>query len=125
MTPPTPVFEVPELGLWVKDDSVIGGNKVRKLAYTIPDAQAKGKRTVLTFGAIGSNHCVATAEACRDAGLACICVLVDQPEDVREEIVSINTDVRPKSLQIALLVPLLAALAGLGIGLRMVRLPDR
>jgi len=44
---------------------------------------------------------------------------------VREEIVSINTDVRPKSLQIALLVPLLAALAGLGIGLRMVRLPDR
>jgi hypothetical protein len=52
-------------------------------------------------------------------------LLVDQPEDVREEIVSINTDVRPKSLQIALLVPLLAALAGLGIGLRMVRLPDR
>jgi D-cysteine desulfhydrase len=78
---PTPVFELPSLGLWVKDDSVIGGNKVRKLAHTIPDAQAKGKRTVLTFGAIGSNHCVATAEACRAAGLACICVLVDQPED--------------------------------------------
>ena len=81
MTLPTPVFEVPSLGLWVKDDSVIGGNKVRKLAHTIPDAQAKGKRSVLTFGALGSNHCVATAEACRDAGLACICVLVDQPED--------------------------------------------
>lgn len=78
---PTPVHEVPSLGLWVKDDSVIGGNKVRKLAHTIPDAQARGKRTVLTFGAIGSNHCVATAEACRDAGLRCICVLVDQPED--------------------------------------------
>jgi len=54
---------------------------VRKLAHTIPDAQAKSKRTVLTFGAIGSNHCVATAEACRDAGLTCVCVLVDQPED--------------------------------------------
>ena len=52
-------------------------------------------------------------------------LLADQPEDVREEIVSINTDVRPKSLQIALLVPLIAALAGLGIGLRMVRLPDK
>lgn len=52
-------------------------------------------------------------------------LLVDQPEDVREEIVSINTDVRPRSLQIALLVPLLAALAGLGIGLRILRLPDR
>ena len=78
---PTPVYEVPSLGLWVKDDSAIGGNKVRKLAHTIPDAVSRGKRTVLTFGAIGSNHCVATAEACRDAGLDCICVLVDQPED--------------------------------------------
>jgi hypothetical protein len=52
-------------------------------------------------------------------------LLVDQPADVREEIVSINTDVRPRSLQIALLVPLLAALAGLGIGLQARRLPDR
>ena len=60
---------------------MIGGNKVRKLAHTIPDAVARGKRTVLTFGALGSNHCVATAEACRDAGLSCVCVLVDQPED--------------------------------------------
>lgn len=51
-------------------------------------------------------------------------LLVDQPEDVREEILSINTDVRPKSLQIALLVPLIAALGGLGIGLRMVRLRE-
>ena len=78
---PTPLYEVPSLGLWVKDDSVVGGNKVRKLAHTIPDAIARGKRTVLTFGALGSNHCVATAEACRGAGLRCICVLVDQPED--------------------------------------------
>jgi D-cysteine desulfhydrase len=78
---PTPVFEVPSLGVWIKDDSVIGGNKVRKLAHTIPDAVARGKRTVLTFGALGSNHCVATAEACREAGLGCVCVLVDQPED--------------------------------------------
>lgn len=75
------MIEVPQLGLWVKDDSVIGGNKVRKLAHTIPDALARGKRTVLTFGALGSNHCVATAEACREAGLRCVCVLVDQPED--------------------------------------------
>lgn len=78
---PTPVRELPSLGLWVKDDAVIGGNKVRKLAHTVPDAVARGKRAILTFGAIGSNHCVATAEACRDAGLDCICVLVDQPED--------------------------------------------
>ena len=81
MIPPTPVFELPPLGLWIKDDSAIGGNKVRKLAHTIPDAVARGKRTVLTFGALGSNHCVATAEACRESGLNCICILVDQPED--------------------------------------------
>ena len=47
---PTPVRELPSLGLWVKDDSVIGGNKVRKLAHTIPDALARGKRTVLAHG---------------------------------------------------------------------------
>jgi EmrB/QacA subfamily drug resistance transporter len=52
-------------------------------------------------------------------------LLAGQPDDVREEIVSINTDVRPRALQIALLVPLLAALVGLGIGLRTARLPDR
>jgi hypothetical protein len=50
-------------------------------------------------------------------------LLVDQPEDVSDEILAINTDVRPRSLQIALLVPLLAALAGVGLGLRVVRGP--
>ncbi|HET6831251.1 MAG TPA: MFS transporter [Solirubrobacterales bacterium] len=52
-------------------------------------------------------------------------LLAGQPDDVREEIVSINTDVRPRALQIALLVPLLAALIGLVLGFRIVRLPDR
>jgi hypothetical protein len=51
-------------------------------------------------------------------------LLVDQPPDVREEIVSINTDARPLALQIALIVPLLAALIGLLISFRMMRLPD-
>ena len=36
----------------------------------------------------------------------------------------INTDARPVALQIALLVPLLAALLGLFNGFRMTRLPD-
>jgi len=43
---------------------------------------------------------------------------------VREEIVAINSDVRPRALQIALLVPLLAALVGLILGFRSIRLPD-
>jgi EmrB/QacA subfamily drug resistance transporter len=51
-------------------------------------------------------------------------LLVDQPDDVRAEIVRINTDARPVALQVALLVPLLAGLIGLGNSFRMMRLPD-
>jgi Na+/melibiose symporter-like transporter len=51
-------------------------------------------------------------------------LLVDQPPDVQEEILSINTDARHIALQIALLIPLLAALGGLVNGMRMVREPD-
>jgi hypothetical protein len=51
-------------------------------------------------------------------------VLAGQPEDVREEIVRINTDARPIALQVALLVPILAALLGFLNSFRMVRLPD-
>jgi EmrB/QacA subfamily drug resistance transporter len=51
-------------------------------------------------------------------------LLAGQPEDVRTEIVRINTDARPLALQVALLVPILAALAGLFNSLRMQRLPD-
>jgi hypothetical protein len=51
-------------------------------------------------------------------------LLAGQPKDVREEIVSINTDARPLALQVALLIPLLAALIGLFSSFRMIRLPD-
>ncbi|HEY7951293.1 MAG TPA: MFS transporter [Solirubrobacterales bacterium] len=51
-------------------------------------------------------------------------LLAGQPKDVREEIVSINTDARPLALQVALVVPLLAALIGLFASFRMLRLPD-
>src|SRR6476619_5296752 len=50
-------------------------------------------------------------------------LLAGQPPAVQEEIVDINTDARPIALQIALLVPLLAALLGLFTGFRMTRLP--
>lgn len=73
--------EVPALGCWIKDDGPIGGNKVRKLEHTLADAVRRGRRTVLTFGGIGSNHAVATAEACRPLGLRCVLALVDQPVD--------------------------------------------
>jgi MFS family permease len=51
-------------------------------------------------------------------------LLAGQPNDVRNEIVSINTDARPLALQAALAVPLLAALIGLLSSFRMIRLPD-
>jgi MFS family permease len=51
-------------------------------------------------------------------------LLVGQPADVKAEILHINTIARPKALQIALLIPLLAALLGLFNGYRMTRLPD-
>jgi hypothetical protein len=51
-------------------------------------------------------------------------LLAGQPEDVQAEIIRINTDARPIALQVALLVPLLAALLGLVDSFRMVRQPD-
>jgi hypothetical protein len=50
--------------------------------------------------------------------------LADEPEEIQDEILSINTDARPLALQVALLIPLLAALAGLANAFRMMRLPD-
>lgn len=50
--------------------------------------------------------------------------LVGQPADVQAEIIRINTEARHFALQIALLVPLLAALLGLVDSFGMVRLPE-
>jgi MFS family permease len=51
-------------------------------------------------------------------------LLVDQPEEIQDEIIRINTESRPRALQAALLVPLIAALIGLFNAFRMMRLPD-
>ena len=50
--------------------------------------------------------------------------LAGKPRAVQDEIISINTDARHIALQIALIVPLLAALIGFGNAFRMMRLPD-
>jgi hypothetical protein len=47
-----------------------------------------------------------------------------QPQKTQEEIIRINTQARHISLQVALLVPILAGLGGLLISFRMMRLPD-
>ena len=51
-------------------------------------------------------------------------LLVDEPEDIQAEILRINTDARDRSLQVALLVPMLASLIGVLNGFRMRRLPE-
>jgi MFS family permease len=51
-------------------------------------------------------------------------LLVSEPPAVQEEIIRINTDARPRALQIALVIPLLAGLIGLANSFRMVRLPE-
>lgn len=51
--------------LWVKRDdlsaTLYGGNKVRKLEFLLADAKTKGHKTLVTTGAIGSHHVLATS----------------------------------------------------------------
>jgi EmrB/QacA subfamily drug resistance transporter len=51
-------------------------------------------------------------------------LLVGQRPETKAEIIRINTDARPLALQVALIVPILAGLLGLGNSFRMMRLPD-
>jgi MFS family permease len=51
-------------------------------------------------------------------------LLANQPPEVQDEIISINTDARHLALQVALLLTLIAALIGLFNAFRMMRLPD-
>jgi D-cysteine desulfhydrase family pyridoxal phosphate-dependent enzyme len=61
-----------------------GGNKTRKLEYLLAEAASHGAKTLITAGAIQSNHCRQTAAAARKAGLDCILVLSGEPPQVPE-----------------------------------------
>jgi D-cysteine desulfhydrase len=80
---PTPVQHLPSLGMWVKRDDltspIYGGNKVRKLERLIPEALARGKKRIITVGAVGSHHVLATAVFAGRAGLAVEASVVPQP----------------------------------------------
>lgn len=73
----SPLFEGIEL--WAKRDDMTGvaltGNKVRKLELLCADALEKGCDTLVTCGAVTSNHARATAVAAARLGLACVLVL--------------------------------------------------
>ncbi len=67
-----------ELGgprIWVKRDDCTGlaggGNKTRKLEYLLSDALGRGADTILTTGAVQSNHARQSAAACARLGLGC------------------------------------------------------
>ncbi|MGB0920137.1 MAG: D-cysteine desulfhydrase family protein [Alphaproteobacteria bacterium] len=55
-----------------------GGNKTRKLEFLVGQAKAEGNDTLITFGALQSNHVRQTAAAAARAGLSCIAILVEQ-----------------------------------------------
>lgn len=54
---------------------VVSGNKLFKLHYFLQEAGASAHKTLLTFGGAYSNHLVATAFACKEAGLKSIAVV--------------------------------------------------
>src|SRR5450759_2554643 len=71
------------VNLWIKRDDQTGlaggGNKTRKLEFLIADALAQGADTIITTGAVQSNHCRQTAAAAAKVGLACHLVLGGPP----------------------------------------------
>jgi len=86
---PTPIERLERLSrewdvdLRVKRDdltgSALGGNKVRKLEYLLADALDRGCDSVITCGAVTSNHARATALAARAQGLDVWLVLAGTP----------------------------------------------
>jgi len=89
---PTPVEELPRLSdalegprLLIKRDDqtglAFGGNKTRKLEFLVAKARDKGAETLITGGALQSNHCRQTAAAAARFGFKCILVLTgDKPQ---------------------------------------------
>jgi len=87
---PTPIESLPRLEkalngphLLVKRDDqtglAFGGNKTRKLEFLVAEAQAAGADTLITAGALQSNHCRQTAAAAAKFGFDCFLVLVGEP----------------------------------------------
>lgn len=65
--------------IYIKRDDLLGltsgGNKTRKLEFLVADALSKGADTLITVGAVQSNHCRLTLAAAVREGLKCRLVL--------------------------------------------------
>lgn len=83
---PTPISTVPlksePVTVAIKHDDVsspsYGGNKIRKLEYIFERARRRKARRIATFGAVGSNHALATAIFAAQCGFDCTCFLAHQ-----------------------------------------------
>lgn len=87
---PTPIESLTRLSslmgglqIFVKRDDqtglAMGGNKTRKLEFLVAEAQTLGAKTLITAGAVQSNHCRQTAAAAAKFGMDCILVLTGKP----------------------------------------------
>ncbi|MBO6002362.1 MAG: D-cysteine desulfhydrase [Mailhella sp.] len=87
---PTPIEFLPRFSealggkvkVYIKRDDLLpgcaGGNKTRKLDFSIADALAKGADTIITCGAVQSNHCRLTLAWSVHEGLDCHLVLEER-----------------------------------------------
>lgn len=85
----TPIEPLPNLSkalggpsIWIKRDDQLGlfpgGNKTRKLEFLVADALAQGADTLITCGAVQSNHCRITLAAAAKEGLKCRLLLEER-----------------------------------------------
>ena len=91
---PTPLEYLPRLSdylgrdILIKRDDVtpmaMGGNKLRKLEFLAAEALREGADTLITAGAIQSNHVRQTAAVAAKLGLHCV-ALLENPIDTRAE----------------------------------------
>jgi D-cysteine desulfhydrase family pyridoxal phosphate-dependent enzyme len=86
---PTPIETLPRLSdalggprLLIKRDDqtglAFGGNKTRKLEFLVAEARDQGAQTLISGGALQSNHCRQTAAAAARFGFKCILALTGE-----------------------------------------------
>ncbi len=84
---PTPIEPLPRLSaalddkveIYAKRDDcnsglALGGNKLRKLEYILPDAIASGADTLVSIGGVQSNHTRQVAAAAAKVGMKCVVI---------------------------------------------------
>ena len=68
--------------IYIKRDDLLGltagGNKTRKLEFLVADALSQGSDTLITCGAVQSNHCRLTLAAAVKEGLKCRLILEER-----------------------------------------------